>query len=301
MNKSLRDFLSYLENERNFSPLTVSSYQEDIELFYNFLLEEDLKDNEVNQMVIRNYMGKELMRGVSKRSINRRMCALRQYYRYLVRHKVVPSNPFIFTSSPKYRAHFPDPLDMNQLEILFKLNSERTDELMLRDQAIIETLFYTGMRASELVNLKIPDVNFRYRYMKIIGKGNKERIAPFTQDCAKTLDDYLKKCRPTLALKNEQIPLHLFLNNLGQKLTVRGLEKILTTIEEKTGLDYGLHPHKLRHTFATQLLENGANLREIQELLGHESLNATQVYTHVSESGMKNEYLKAHPRAKKEK
>ena len=172
---------------------------------------------------------------------------------------------------------------------------------MLRDQIILELLYVTGIRVSELTNITIPDVNLRHRYIKIIGKGNKERIVPYTEDCSLTLDEYLKKCRPTLGMKNEEIPIHLILNNRGKKMTPRGVEEALKGIENKTGLYFKLHPHKLRHTFATHLLENGANLREIQTLLGHESLNATQVYTHVTEAGMKNEYLKSHPRAKKPK
>lgn len=299
MNKTLCDFLSYLENERNFSHQTALSYQEDIELFYDFLLRNELRDDQVNALVIRAFMVEMLQRNCTKRTVARRISALKHYYRYLKKKGILESNPLAFMSAPRFKNRFPEPLDQTQLETLFKTNKERTDDLMLRDEAILETLFYTGVRVSELVNIKLSDINFRARYIKIIGKGNKERLVPYTSECLETIDKYMKLCRPLLVDKNPDLPIHLFLNYRGEPLTTRGVEQILKDIEEKTGLNYGLHPHKLRHTFATMLLENGANLREIQELLGHESLNATQVYTHVTESGMKNEYLKSHPRAKK--
>ena len=299
MNKALHDFLFHLENERNYSPRTVKSYQEDIEKFYRFLLKEGIKDDDVDLIVIRNFLTEELLSGVSKRSCKRRLCALKHYYSFLVKKGVVKTNPFAFVASPKVQTKYPTPLDSSQIQSLLEANRKRDDELMIRDQAILETLFYTGIRASELINIKLSDINYRSRFIRIFGKGSKERIVPFTSSCGETIEKYVKELRPILASRNEEIPLTIFLNNRGKELTLRGLEYILKNIEEKVGENLGLHPHLLRHTFATILLENGANLREIQELLGHESINTTQVYTHVTESGMKQEYLKSHPRAKK--
>jgi site-specific recombinase XerD len=169
-----------------------------------------------------------------------------------------------------------------------------------RNALEIEILYSCGLRISELLNLKTSDIYWTHEYIKVLGKGNKERLVPFTEECAKTLEKYLEISRPEL-LKNNPEPTNVvFLNNLGKKLTTRGLEYILDKIQQRIGLFLGLHPHILRHSFATHLLENGADLRVIQELLGHESLNTTQVYTHVSEKAMQETYLKYFPRAKKE-
>ncbi len=299
MNKQLRDFLFQLETDRNYSPKTVESYQRDIEKFYRFLLEEDIKADDVDSIVIRNFLTKEILSGVSKRSCKRRLSALKHFYQYLLKTGQVETNPFNYVETPKQEKKYPHILYANQVEELLKANKERTDELKDRDQAIIELLYYSGVRASELVNIKLSDINTRNRIVSILGKGNKERLVPFTDECASCIDKYVKTLRPKLAKHNEQICIYLFLNARGNKLTTRGLEYILKNIEEKTGLSLGLHAHLLRHTVATHLLENGADLRVIQELLGHESINATQVYTHVTEEGMKKEYFSAHPRAKK--
>ncbi|MCR4880060.1 MAG: tyrosine recombinase XerC [Bacilli bacterium] len=299
MNKQLRDFLYHLETDRNYSPKTIENYQRDIEKFYRFLLEEDIKADDVDQIVIRNFLTKEIFAGVSKRSCKRRLSSLKLYYQYLLKTKQIETNPFNYVTAPKLEKKYPHILYANQVEELLTANKARTDELKDRDQAILELLYYSGIRASELVNIKLSDINTRNRIVSIIGKGNKERLVPFTDECANAIDKYVKESRPKIAKHNEQICINLFLNAQGKKLTTRGLEYILKNIEEKTGLNLGLHPHLLRHTFATHLLENGADLRVIQELLGHESINATQVYTHVTEEGMKKEYLSAHPRAKK--
>lgn len=299
MNKQLADFLYNLQTDRNYSPKTVESYQGDIEKFYRFLLKEDIKADDVDNIVIRNFLTDEIYHGVSKRSCKRRICALKHFYQYLVKTGQMDTNPFNYVEPLKLDKKYPHILYQNQIEELLDANSKRKDHLAMRDQAILELLYYSGVRASELVNIKLSDINTRSRVARILGKGNKERIVPFTDNCAASIDKYVKECRPQLAKHNEQISIYLFLNNHGDQLTTRGLEYILKNIEEKVGLNLGLHPHLLRHTFATHLLENGADLRVIQELLGHESINATQVYTHVTEEGMKKEYLSAHPRAKK--
>ena len=303
MNKPQRDFLDHLEFERRFSKKTIDSYSRDIDKFFKFLNLEGLKMDDVTLPIIRNFLTKELQSGVSKRSCKRRLCALRHFYQYLYEKKIVKDNPFIYITSPKTDKRFPQTLYHEQIERIFKANAERTDFLAPRDQAILYMLYYTGIRAAELVNLEIISVNLRQRFVRVMGKGSKERIVPFTDECRKILEIYLEKVRPILALK-VLVPRKdgkniLFLNNRGEGLTTRGLEYILDSIEKKTGSFVGLHPHVLRHSFATHLLEAGADLRVIQELLGHESLNATQVYTHVSEEAMKDIYSTAFPRAHK--
>ena len=299
MNRLEQEFLTHLKLERNFSSKTIDSYRRDIDKFFVFLTKEDILMDNVDSLVIRNFLTEELNNGISKRSCKRRLCALNHFYRYLNEEKYISGNPFHYIQSPKTEYRLPNHLFENQIEELFIKNRRRTDPLMLRDEALIEFLFYTGVRASELVSIKLTDINIKTRVVRIIGKGNKERMVPFTKECADTINDYLLNCRPSLANKSLPQSTILFLNNNGEQLTVRGLEYILKSIEEKTGDDVGLHPHLLRHSFASALLSNGADLRVIQELLGHESLNTTQIYTHISEEKIVTTYLNCHPRAKK--
>ena len=302
MNKPTRDFLNYLQylqQDRQYSPETIDSYRRDIEKFFEFLNEEGILFDNVDPQIIRNFLSKELESGVSKRSCKRRLSSLRHFYNYLSNQGLVDTNPFLFVSSPKTEKKFPHVLYKEQIEKLFTLNREREDELMIRDQAIIELLYYSGLRVAELASLNVQDLNIKTRLLRVMGKGQKERIVPFTKGCATTINDYTLTLRPILLSRASKPSAKLFLNSKGGELTTRGIEFILDKIEEKCGQSLGLHPHILRHSFATHLLENGADLREIQELLGHASINATQIYTHVSEEAMKEVYLANFPRAKK--
>ena len=304
------EFLNHLKNERNYSPMTVDSYHRDIDKFFIFLLREDCTLDEVDLIVIRNFLTEEINKGISKRSCKRRLSSLHHFYGYLVQKKYVKLNPFNYITSPKMEKKLPNVLYHEDVQALLKANSERKDEFALRDQAILEVLYYCGVRASELINIELMDINIRNRSLRVFGKGRKERIVPFTTECGESITKYLKDCRPALKTKYDLNPdfdennqkkemNYLFLNKDGRQLTLRGLEFILDKIEEKTGEYVDLHPHLLRHSFATQLLSGGADLRVIQELLGHASINTTQIYTHVSEEKVKKEYLAAHPRAKK--
>ncbi len=312
MNKPEQEFLDHLLVVRNYSPRTVKSYQEDIDKFCEFIYHEGVMIDDVDAICIRNFLTEELNQGISKRSCKRRLSSLKHFYKYMVNVGYTKDNPFVFISAPKVETKYPHALYKEQIEELFKRNAERTDELALRDQAILYLLYYSGIRAQELVTLPIQSVYLRERAIRVLGKGNKERIVPFSIDCQKVLKKYIDKERPTLVAKHIELEKRkpeekksddllspLFFNANGGQLTTRGLEYILDSIEEKIGLYVGLHPHILRHSFATHLLENGADLRVIQELLGHESINATQVYTHVTEEAMKETYMSAHPRAKK--
>lgn len=313
MNKPEQEFLDHLLNVRNYSEKTVVSYQEDIDKFCDFIFKEGVLLGDVDIICIRNFLTEELNHGVSKRSCKRRLSSLKQFYKYMVNVGYIKDNPFIFVSAPKVPTKYPHALYKDQIEEIFKRNAERTDGLKNRDQAILYLLYYSGIRAMELVNLTIQSVSLKDRQVRVLGKGNKERIVPFSPECQKILKLYIDTDRKELLKKylanqknkpaEEQDGLFppLFFNAHGERLTTRGLEYILDAIEEKIGLYVGLHPHILRHSFATHLLENGADLRIIQELLGHESINATQVYTHVTEEAMKESYMAAHPRAKKKK
>ena len=299
MNKPEQEFLDHLLMVRNYSPKTVASYQEDIDLFCEYIFKEGTLMEDVDIISIRNFLTEELARGVSKRSCKRRLSSLRHFYKYMVNVGYINNNPFIFVDAPKTETKYPHALYKEQIQEMFKRNLERTDSLKNRDQAILYLLYYSGMRAAELVSLDVQSVSLKERVVRVLGKGNKERIIPFTSDCQKVVKAYIDNERKELLRKSKELTPALFLNAKGERLTTRGLEYILDSIEEKTGLFVGLHPHILRHSFATHLLENGADLRVIQELLGHESINATQVYTHVTEEAMKETYENAFPRAKK--
>ena len=299
MNKPAAEFLSYLQYSRNYSLKTIDSYRRDINKFLNFLDEEDVDMFDVDAIVIRNFLTKELNAKVSKRSCKRRLSSLKHLYKYLFSRGYIKDNPFIFVNSPKTDKKLPHVLYKEQIDELFKQNRKRNDELAERDQAILSVLYFSGIRASELCNIKLQDLNLRQRVIRILGKGNKERLVPINEECREDVERYIKNSRLTFLGRTKMQPANLFLTKNGDPLTVRRLEKILDSIEVKTGTFINLHPHVLRHSFATHLLENGADLRIIQELLGHESINTTQVYTHVSEEAMVDAYSKAFPRAHK--
>ena len=296
----VNEYASYLLYQKNYSKKTIDSYTRDINKFLEFMNNENYTLNSVDSTLIRNFLAHETLDGISKRSNARRVIALRQFYEYLVKNNYVEFNPFIIISTPKVDKKLPEFMYLEEINNLFELNSQRKDFLMHRDQAIIELLFSSGLRVSELVNLTLQDLNLKERMMRIVGKGNKERIVPFSLKTQKTLNVYLENTRKELIANsgNNIGTNYVFLNNRGEKLTTRGVEYILQEIENKTGVTLSLHPHKFRHSFATHLLNQGLDLRTIQELMGHASLSSTQVYTHVSNQKMHDEYEKAFPRRK---
>lgn len=303
MTKEIRAFLDHLIYDLNYSSHTVDAYGRDVLAFYAFLAKEGATADEVDVMLIRNYLSEELARGVTRKSCCRRLSALRKFYAYLHDQGYLKENVFTYISSPKKEKRLPRVLFAEQVQRLLKANAERTDLLADRDKAILALLFTSGVRAGELVAIEIDDLDLRNRTVRILGKGDKERIVPFTQGTAALLGKYEDGLRKILIARNKKdIGITaFFVNARGQRLTTRGLEYIIRRIENRTGLPYRLHPHLFRHTFATHLLEQGADLRVIQELLGHESLDTTQVYTHVTTQAMKHQFLSAHPRARKKK
>lgn len=301
MNKQGFEFLNYLKRELNYSDQTVKSYSYDLNKFFDFLLKEGVLMDDVDSVIIRNFLTDELNNGISKRSCKRRLCSLNKFYKFLVTKSYVEENPFAFIDRPKVEKRYPRVLYADQVKDIIENNKKRTDPLAVRDQVILSLLYYCGLRASELVDLDMQHVNLKRRVLMIMGKGSKERMVPFNDETGIAIAEYQKGLRLELLQKarKDKVSSYLILNKDGEHLTTRGLEFILDQIEEKTGTFVGLHPHLLRHSFATHLLENGADLRVIQELLGHESINATQIYTHVSAEAMKQTYFDAFPRAKK--
>ena len=297
----LEMFLNYLINERKFSSYTAKAYEEDISYFLGFLKTINKDINGVDVELIRGYLFELSTDGLTKSSIKRNLASLKHFYKFLYLKNIVDDDPFELVSSPKTDKKLPDFLTSKEIDLLFSENRKRTDPYMLRDQAILELLYASGLRVSELSNLTLQSVNLRDRVVRVFGKGKKERIVPFTKSTRETLSDYLLNCRNDLLShsKSREVSNAFFLSSKGEKLTPRGIEYILSDIEKKTGCYMKLHPHKLRHSFATNLLSNGADLRTIQELMGHESIGTTQIYTHVTFNEMKSTYDKAFPRAKR--
>ena len=298
MNRPLAEFLKYLEHERKYSTYTVTSYKKDVDDFQEFIFKDEIELEDVDKYVIREYM-MTLSKTVSKRSIKRKLSALRHYYKYLVNNNYVKVNPFLVVHSPKTKNNFPTALYLKEIELLFSENLKRTDPLKVRDQAILELLYSSGMRVSEICNVNIQDIDLNSRVIRVFGKGKKERLVPYSEICKKCIIEYSRTLRPELLSKNNTKNNALFLNFRGARLTPRGFQYILKQITVKTGIEMDLHPHTLRHTFATHLLEGGADLRTIQELLGHESISTTQVYTHITTESMVAQYKMFHPTSKK--
>lgn len=294
-------FLEYIQYQLQYSEKTVDSYKRDIEDFYSFIFTQGVDVDDVDQPIIRAYLSNLLEKGLSKKTLCRHLASLRHFFQYMQDNGIIHENSFVFVNSPKVEIRYPRALYIEQIDTLFSRNKERTDEYAKRDQAILELLYSSGIRCSELVSIKVRDIDLKGRTIRIFGKGRKERIVPFSREAKNSIEDYYFNSRDSILKKNktEFTNDYLFLNAQGKKLSTRGVELILKEVEKKTGCNYGLHPHLLRHTFATHLLEEGADLRTIQELLGHESLNTTQIYTHVTEEAMKDEFNRFHPRAKK--
>lgn len=295
MDKLLKDYLDYLEYERKYSVKTIESSKNDIELFFIYCKENNLNYKNLKIDDARGYLKYLDKLNYKNTSISRMLSSLRGFYRYLMIKKCVNVNYFKLLSNPKKEKKVPNYLQYDEFEKIIRSIPCDT-ALSKRNYLIIELLYATGIRVSELVNIKIKDISNKERSIRIIGKGNKERIVYYGEYAEKALEDYLKSGRNEL-LKNKNSD-YLLVNHLGNKLTTAGIRDILEKIVIAASLKHKMSPHTLRHTFATHLLSEGADLRAVQELLGHESLSTTQIYTHVGLDRLRNEYLKAHPRAK---
>lgn len=298
--EALELYQKFLLNQKNYSSHTVESYTNDIKLFMIYCDKEDVSLFFCDKIVIRNFLEHERKRGISKTTLKRRVVALRRYFDFLLNKDIVRANPFINIVTPKTDKKLPAFLYNREIEKLFELNKKRKDELMLRDEAIIELLYVSGIRVAELCSIKMLDMQMKQRAIRINGKGKKQRIVLFTEETQKTIEKYIKEVRSQLILsKKSNHRNYVFLNSNGNPLTPRGVEYILENIEKKTGIGLSLHPHIFRHSFATTMLNKGADLRTIQKILGHENLATTQIYTHIITDKIKDNYDKFFPRSKK--
>lgn len=289
-------FVEYLQIEKNASPYTVEYYQADLETFRLFLKREEIhKLENVDQRVVRVFLTDLYDKQLSRKSVSRTISCLRSFYKFLEREQIIIQNPFVQIKLPKATKPIPDFLYEEELVKLFEIN-DLSDPLGQRNQAIIETLYATGIRVGECQGLLLEDIDFSVGSMFIRGKGRKERYVIFGEFAKEALHTYLNNGRRNL-IKNKQSTNVVFLNSRGTPLTTRGIRHILTAMVEKAALTVQVHPHKLRHTFATHMLNEGADLRTVQELLGHENLSSTQIYTHVTKDHLRSIYMNSHPRA----
>lgn len=297
MEDLLEDYLHYLKYRKNESDYTVDGYEKDLILFFSFLKEHNIqKIQKIDYPLLRKYLQYLYQKKYAATTMNRHISSLKSFFRYLEKENKVNQNPTLLLSSVKKEKKLPKYIGYNELEHILLLPDVGTP-LGQRDSALLEVLYSTGVRVSELVSIQLKDVELSEKRIKIIGKGNKERYVLYGKICEEKILRYVKEGRVKL-LKNQQSS-YLFLNKNGHKLTDRGVREILNRILLKGGETLRISPHVLRHTFATHLLNEGADLRTVQELLGHENLSTTQIYTHVTSARMKNVYLHAHPRAKK--
>ncbi|MFC1962361.1 tyrosine recombinase XerC, partial [Chloroflexota bacterium] len=293
MQELFHRYQNYLRAERNVSPYTVRNYTNDLLNFFDFLRENGVKSlNEVNRHTLRSYLSHLNDAGFVKASIARKLSAIRSFFRYLVREEEITRNPAADSTSPKLDRRLPTFLTVAEAKQLVE-SPDLTRPEGRRDRALLELLYASGLRVSELVNLNLNQVNLNTNEIRVWGKGSKERIVLMGEPAAQTLSQYLLESRPHLV--GDRRTSAIFVNRYGERIRARRVQKILEKYAGK--MNKRIHPHTLRHTFATHLLDGGADLRVVQELLGHARLSSTQVYTHVTKSQARKIYLSAHPMA----
>lgn len=294
MNEIQKTFLYMLKVERNFSEYTLKSYHDDLIQFNDFLVSEHLDLATFEYKDARNYLSFLYSHNLKRTTVSRKISTLRTFYEYWMTQDESIVNPFVQLVHPKKEQYLPQFFYEEEMEALFQ-TVEQDSKKGIRDRVIIELLYATGIRVSELVNIKIKDIDMNLPGVKVLGKGNKERFIPFGEFCKQSIERYLDEFQPRKTNDHE----YLIVNMNGAPITERGVRYVLNDVVKRTAGVTDIHPHKLRHTFATHLLNQGADLRTVQSLLGHVNLSTTGRYTHVSNQQLRKVYLNAHPRAKK--
>lgn len=296
MNTKILDFLTYLQYQRNYSIHTIKNYQNDLNLFLNFLSKENISTFEsVNYELIRKYLKHLHNLKYTAKSVSRIISSLRSLFKYLVNNNIILENPMLLVSTPKIERKLPKYLEYDEIERLLKSPNLNTD-IGVRDSLVLEMLYSTGIRVSELVNIKVEDIDLNLKEIKILGKGNKERIVLFGNVLYDKLELYLKKIYYKFNINKSD---YLFLNKHGNKINEREIRKIVDDNVKVAGINKKISPHTLRHTFATHMLNSGADIKTVGDLLGHETISTTTIYTHISNERLRNVYLMSHPRARK--
>src|SRR5690625_440237 len=291
-------FNQYLQIEKNVSPYTLKYYNQDLDDLNLFLQQENIsKYSDVDDRVVRFFLTYLYQKKLSRKSVARKISSKRTFFKYLKHKEIITVNPFLEIALPKAEQTLPHFLYQEELNEIFKL-SDLTSPLGQRNQALLERMYATGIRVSECANLSLDSIDFSLATILVMGRGRKERYIPFGS-CAETaLQQYIRDGRKQLGDKKREEKRALFLNANGRPITTRGIRYVLQRIVSDAAINVHIHPHALRHTFATHMLNEGADLRSVQELLGHDHLSSTQIYTHITKDRLKDVYMKAHPRAK---
>jgi len=302
MQEIFNKYIDYLKAERNASRYTVRNYTADLcgskrtKGFFTFLKERGITSpGEADRAALRDYIAYLIEQGIAKASIVRKLSAIRSFYRYLIREEILPASPLEKATSPKLDKRLPSFLTVEEMERLLKA-ADLSKPIGQRDRALLEMLYASGLRVSELAGLNLEQVNLNTNEIRVWGKGSKERVVLMGKPAATALSAYLSQGRPELLGKRRSSA--LFINRDGGRLSQRSIQRMLEKYARVAGIDKRVHPHTLRHTFATHLLDGGADLRVVQELLGHAKLASTQIYTHVTKSQARKVYLSAHPMAR---
>ena len=296
MDKYIDEFLNYLEYQKNYSLHTIKNYKDDLINFENFLDIKKIDDlNDVTYDIVRSYLKYLNDLKYKAKSVARILSSLRGFFKYLDQHNIVKDNPMVLIATPKIEKKLPKYLEYNEVEKLLNTPNLKTD-IGVRDYVILEILYSTGIRVSELVNIKVKDIDMSAKEIRILGKGNKERIVLFGKVLKEKLELYFANTYPKLNINNSP---YLLVNKHGNKINDREIRTIVDDNMKIAGINKKISPHTLRHTFATHMLNGGADIKTVSELLGHESLSTTTIYTHLSNEQLKKVYLSAHPRARR--
>jgi integrase/recombinase XerD len=295
LDKYIDSFLDYLAVERGLSVNTLVSYGNDITQFFKYCREKKIPpDNVLTQSTLTSYLLHIRSKGRSPSTVSRHLASMRAFCRFLLNESIIDNDPTENFDSPRLKQRLPNVLTPEEVEVLLN-QPVNVKPAGLRDKAMLELLYASGLRVSELIWLDIDDVNLEYGFVRCTGKGNKERIIPIGTMAIKSVSEYLARGRAKLTRGKPSKA--LFVNQHGKRLTRQGFWKILKKYSKKGGIKKVITPHTLRHSFATHLLENGADLRAVQEMLGHADIATTQIYTHLTNTGLKEMYKKTHPRA----
>lgn len=293
MKNDIKKYLDYLKYERNFSNNTIIGYSNHLELFEAFFKEKNITNlNNIDYTQIRNYLNYLYEKNYNTKSICNHLSSLRSFFKYLHNENIIKNNPMTLIENPKLEKKLPKYLYYEDIEKILNVPDLNTN-IGIRDALILEMLYVTGIRVSELVNIKISDIDYGNNKIKITGKGNKQRIVMYGKRCHELLNKYLNIRNVFLKDNND----YLFLGIKGKKINDRVIRNIINDISVKAGVNLKISPHTFRHTFATHMLNEGADLRSVQELLGHENLSTTTIYTHVTNERLRSVYLHTHPRA----
>ncbi len=296
MDDQIQDFLHYIVVERGLALNTISSYERDLKKYKEYLVKvEELQSyQDVTRLHILRFLKQIKESGLSSRTIARHIASIRSFHQFLLRDKAMSHDPSVHVETPQPERTLPKVLSMKEVEQL--IEAPKLDTAFgMRDRAMLEVLYATGIRVSELIGLNLGDIHLTMGFLRCIGKGNKERIIPIGRAATTALSSYMESSRGKLLGKKSSDA--LFLNHHGNRLSRQGYWKILKGLTKEAGIQKELTPHTLRHSFATHLLENGADLRAVQEMLGHADISTTQIYTHVTKARLKDVYKTFHPRA----